>query len=38
MSVNLNRTPKPEESQKNLGFEPRMYGLAVGSHNQWTIG
>jgi hypothetical protein len=48
MSVKLNRPPKPEESQKNSnfngktipypGFEPGTSGLAVGSHNNCTIG
>jgi hypothetical protein len=48
MSVNLNRPPKPEESQKILnfngktipypGFEPGTSGLAIASHNHYTIG
>jgi hypothetical protein len=48
MSVKLNRPPKPEESQQNSyfngkiipypGFEPGTSGLAVGSHNHYTVG
>jgi hypothetical protein len=48
MSIELNRPPKPEDSQKNSnfngktipysGFEPGTSGLAVGSHNHCTIG
>jgi hypothetical protein len=47
MSVNINRPPKPEESQEDSnfngktipypGFEPGTSGLAVGSHNHCTI-
>jgi hypothetical protein len=43
MSVKVNRSPKPEESQKNSnlngktipypGLEPGTFGLAVGTHN-----